>query len=241
MLRFFHLSPPSSFPSSTFFLFVELKKIEEVFLPSFFLFSLSLESSLLTRPGFPLLFSSGPHLHRVRGFGSVNVIPFFLSLFPSLTQLGSIENRECRWKTPFVLPPSQLFFFPFLYTNTQALYLSLDNTASFLSPLPLPPLPLLAAVPVVEGLVENESNCEPIATLGSLFSPSPFPFFHKREEEMRISYTRAALPSPLLSSSFFSCCRIVDRKNNAVCRRFLSSLPISSPRRQDHMNEVRKR
>jgi CO/xanthine dehydrogenase Mo-binding subunit len=78
-----------------------------------------------------------------------------------------------------------------VYTNTQALYFSLDNTALILG-LPAGRLHFIGGT--VGGGFGGKVDVivEPIATLGAMLTNRPVKFVYTREEEMRISSTRAA-------------------------------------------------
>jgi CO/xanthine dehydrogenase Mo-binding subunit len=78
-----------------------------------------------------------------------------------------------------------------VYTNTQALYFSLDNTALILG-IPAGRLHFIGGT--VGGGFGGKVDVivEPIATLGAMLTNRPVKFVYTREEEMRISSTRAA-------------------------------------------------
>jgi CO/xanthine dehydrogenase Mo-binding subunit len=144
---------------------------------------------IVTRQGFNYFRYEGHHCRRVR-FGDVN--RGFASadlIIERRWDTSPIEHSPTETTGCIVKPGGDGRFT--VYTNTQALYFSLDNTALILG---IPAGRLHFVGGTVGGGFGGKVDVivEPIATLGAMLTNRPVKFVYTREEEMRISSTRAA-------------------------------------------------
>jgi CO/xanthine dehydrogenase Mo-binding subunit len=144
---------------------------------------------IVTRQGFNYFRYEGYHCRRVRfgdvdqGFASADLI------IERRWDTSPIEHAPMETTGCIAKPDGDGRFT--VYTNTQALYFSLDNTALILG---IPAGRLHFVGGTVGGGFGGKVDVivEPIATLGAMLTSRPVKFVYTREEEMRISSTRAA-------------------------------------------------
>ncbi len=144
---------------------------------------------IVTRQGFNYFRYEGHHCRRVRfgdvdqGFASADLI------IERRWDTSPIEHAPMETTGCIAKPDGDGRFT--VYTNTQALYFSLDNTALILG---IPAGRLHFVGGTVGGGFGGKVDVivEPIATLGAMLTSRPVKFVYTREEEMRISSTRAA-------------------------------------------------
>jgi len=144
---------------------------------------------IVTRQGFNYFRYEGHHCRRVRfgevsqGFASADLI------IERRWDTSPIEHAPMETTGCIAKPAGDGRFT--VYTNTQALYFSLDNTALILG-IPAGRLHFIGGT--VGGGFGGKVDVivEPIATLGAMLTNRPVKFVYTREEEMRISSTRAA-------------------------------------------------
>jgi CO/xanthine dehydrogenase Mo-binding subunit len=144
---------------------------------------------IVTRQGFNHFRYEGHHCRRVRfgdveqGFADADLI------VERRWDTSPIEHAPMETTGCIAKPEGDGRFT--VYTNTQALYFSLDNTALILG---IPAGRLHFAGGTVGGGFGGKVDVivEPIAALGAMLTNRPVKFVYTREEEMRISSTRAA-------------------------------------------------
>jgi CO/xanthine dehydrogenase Mo-binding subunit len=144
---------------------------------------------IVTRQGFNYFRYEGYHCRRVRfgevsrGFASADLV------IERRWDTSPIEHAPMETTGCIAKPAGDRRFT--VYTNTQALYFSLDNTALILG-IPAGRLHFIGGT--VGGGFGGKVDVivEPIATLGAMLTNRPVKFVYTREEEMRISSTRAA-------------------------------------------------
>jgi CO/xanthine dehydrogenase Mo-binding subunit len=144
---------------------------------------------IVTRQGFNYFRYEGHHCRRVRfgdverGFANSHLI------VERRWDTSPIEHAPMETTGCIAKPEGDGRFT--VFTNTQALYFSLDNTALILG---IPPGRLHFVGGTVGGGFGGKVDVivEPIATLGAMLTNRPVKFVYTREEEMRISSTRAA-------------------------------------------------
>ncbi len=144
---------------------------------------------VVTRQGFNYFRYEGHHCRRVRfgdvekGFAEADLI------IERRWDTSPIEHAPMETTGCIAKPEGDGRFT--VYTNTQALYFSLDNTALIVG---LPAGRLHFVGGTVGGGFGGKVDVivEPIATLGAMLTNRPVKFVYTREEEMRISSTRAA-------------------------------------------------
>lgn len=144
---------------------------------------------VVTRQGFNYFRYEGHHCRRVRfgevekGFAEADLI------IERRWDTSPIEHAPMETTGCIAKPEGDGRFT--VFTNTQALYFSLDNTALIVG---LPAGRLHFVGGTVGGGFGGKVDVivEPIATLGAMLTNRPVKFVYTREEEMRISSTRAA-------------------------------------------------
>jgi CO/xanthine dehydrogenase Mo-binding subunit len=144
---------------------------------------------VVTRQGFNYFRYEGHHCRRVRfgdvekGFADADLI------IERRWDTSPIEHAPMETTGCIAKPEGDGRFT--VFTNTQALYFSLDNTALIVG---LPAGRLHFVGGTVGGGFGGKVDVivEPIATLGAMLTNRPVKFVYTREEEMRISSTRAA-------------------------------------------------
>jgi CO/xanthine dehydrogenase Mo-binding subunit len=144
---------------------------------------------VVTRQGFNYFRYEGHHCRRIRfgdvdqGFAQADMI-IERRWDTSPIEHASLETTGC------IAKPDGNGRFT-VYTNTQALYFSLDNTALILG---IPAGQLHFVGGTVGGGFGGKVDVivEPIATLAAMLTNRPVKYVYTREEEMRISSTRAA-------------------------------------------------
>ena len=144
---------------------------------------------VVTRQGFNYFRYEGHHCRRVRfgdiekGFAEADLI------IERRWDTSPIEHAPMETTGCIAKPEGDGRFT--VFTNTQALYFSLDNTALIVG---LPAGRLHFVGGTVGGGFGGKVDVivEPIATLGAILTNRPVKFVYTREEEMRISSTRAA-------------------------------------------------
>jgi CO/xanthine dehydrogenase Mo-binding subunit len=143
----------------------------------------------VTRQGFNYFRYEGHHCRRVRfgdideGFAKADLV------IERRWDTSPIEHAPLETTGCIAKPEGDGRFT--VYTNTQALYFSLDNTALILG---IPAGRLHFVGGTVGGGFGGKVDVivEPIATLAAILTNRPVKFVYTREEEMRISSTRAA-------------------------------------------------
>jgi CO/xanthine dehydrogenase Mo-binding subunit len=144
---------------------------------------------IVTRQGFNYFRYEGHHCRRVRfgdveqGFANADLI------IERRWDTSPIEHAPMETTGCIAKPEGDGRFT--VFTNTQALYFSLDNTALILG---ISPGRLHFVGGTVGGGFGGKVDVivEPIATLGAILTNRPVKFVYTREEEMRVSSTRAA-------------------------------------------------
>jgi CO/xanthine dehydrogenase Mo-binding subunit len=144
---------------------------------------------IVTRQGFNYFRYEGHHCRRIRfgdveqGFANADLI------IERRWDTSPIEHAPMETTGCIAKPDGNGRFT--VYTNTQALYFSLDNTALILG---IPAGRLHFVGGTVGGGFGGKVDVivEPIATLAAMLTNRPVKFVYTREEEMRISSTRAA-------------------------------------------------
>jgi CO/xanthine dehydrogenase Mo-binding subunit len=147
------------------------------------------DAPIVTRQGFNYFRYEGHHCRRVRfgdveqGFANSDLI------VERRWDTSPIEHAPMETTGCIAKPEGDGRFT--VFTNTQALYFSLDNTALILG---ISPGRLHFVGGTVGGGFGGKVDVivEPIATLGAMLTNRPVKFVYTREEEMRISSTRAA-------------------------------------------------